>query len=94
MRRLKQSLKEIERRWLRPLFRWTKRHRQPMPPVPAGVESLLVAMLRAEIRRRAAGEKPTLTTALSEGSAIAPSDLESLARAMLTPPPEVRRAAG
>jgi len=97
MKSLKQSLREIERRWLRPLVRGLKRHRRPAPSTAAfspGAEQLLVSLLRAEVRRREAGGNRILPLDPRDGASTGGSELESLAASMLTLPSGDRRVAG
>jgi hypothetical protein len=95
MKRLKKALKGIERRWVRPLFRHEKRHRRPLPTsgaVSPGVEALLVALLRAEVRRREAGERESTPLAIRYEAASGADDLEAMAMSMLSLPSESLRA--
>ena len=82
MKRLKKALKGIERRWVRPLFRHERRHRQPLSmsgAVTPGVEALLVALLRAEVRRREAGERESAPLAIRYEAPSGAADLEAMA---------------
>jgi hypothetical protein len=87
---IRDELRRFERRRLRPLFRRFKRRRDDQPPailppatvVPVGDdhEELLVALVRAELRRRAggtAGEPLPLTGTAGGGEA------ERLVRSLL-----------
>lgn len=87
---IRDELRRFERRRLRPLFRRFKKRRDDQPtailPTVADVrvgddhEELLVALVRAELRRRAdgtAGEPPSLTTTVGGGEA------ERLVRSLL-----------
>lgn len=88
---IREELRRFERRRLRPFFRRFKKRREDRPPVcpQSGAtdhmgddgEELLVALARAELRRRAAGHAadPLLEAATAGGR----TEAERLVRSLL-----------
>lgn len=64
-----------------------------MTQASMGVDQLLVAMLRAELRRREAGFGTETAVAMAGGRDREATDLEALARTMLAVPSEPRPTA-
>lgn len=105
-RAIRQELRRFERRRLRPLFRWFRPRRveshptapparvEPEPPIPA-VEELLIALVRAELRRRSSALRDTGSMAEASLATDAPkspdptgrTEAEDLVRSLLDAPP-------
>ena len=88
-------LRELERRWLRPLGRKFRRSRYQVGIASrpsAGVEELAVALVRTELRRRSQMGVPGAPAiaswpAFEERSGRRSSDLETLVRSLIMAPP-------
>ena len=95
VRIVQHSLRELERRWLRPLARRFRRSRYPVGIASrpaAGVEELAVALVRTELRRRSQMGVPGAPAiaswpAFEERSGRRSSDLETLVRSLIMAPP-------
>ena len=88
-------LRELERRWLRPLARRFRRSRYQVGIASrpsAGVEELAVALVRTELRRRSqpivSGAQATDSwPTFEERSGRRSADLETLVRSLIMAPP-------
>ena len=88
-------LRELERRWLRPLARRFRRSRYQVGIASrpaAGVEELAVALVRTELRRRSQAVVPGAPAidswpAFAKRAGFRSSDLETLVRSLIMAPP-------
>jgi hypothetical protein len=95
VRIVQHHLRELERRWLRPLARRFRRSRYQVGIASrpaAGVEELAVALVRTELRRRSQTVVPgapstDFAPAFTELSGQRSSDLETLVRSLIMAPP-------
>jgi len=95
VRIVQHHLRELERRWLRPLARRFRRSRYQVGIASrpsAGVEELAVALVRTELRRRSQPGVPgalgaDFWPALEERVGRRSSDLETLVRSLIMAPP-------
>lgn len=99
-RAIREELRRFERRRLRPLARWFRPRpadRRPAcdpvrvdsePRIPAA-EELLIALVRAELRRRSSAVADASPPALADlpGAPGGATEAERLVRALLEPPP-------
>ena len=95
VRIVQHHLRELERRWLRPLARRFRRSRYQVGIASrpsAGVEELAVALVRTELRRRSQPGVPGASAtdswpAFAERSGHRSSDLDTLVRSLIMAPP-------
>ena len=95
VRIVQHHLRELERRWLRPLARRFRRSRYQVGIASrpsAGVEELTVALVRTELRRRPQMVLPGVQAidswpAFAGLSGSRSSDLETLVRSLIMAPP-------
>ena len=95
VRILQHTLREMERRWLRPLARRFRRSRYQVGIASrpsAGVEELAVALVRTELRRRSQTVVPAAPAtdswpAFAKRAGLRSSELETLVRSLIMAPP-------